>query len=168
VTAAAKKLSSQIQKLQSKLPTNGDDSSTRGRYSPAHDSYNHPTYRVGEYRPRRNQSNPDRSQRNQDRRQSDQSQHHRLSDYPPPHPSPPCEGAPLLTVNNTRSQRRVSQEEDAPTEKAEEIDLNDVLDRMGLNDAIMSRISSVFFFMLLPFIGQWMFWVGFVGLYADR
>ena len=44
----------------------------------------------------------------------------------------------------------------------------EALERMGLNQHILSRISLVFVFMLLPFVGQWLFWVGFVGLLADQ
>ena len=47
------------------------------------------------------------------------------------------------------------------------MDWVDALQRMGLNAGKLSVISKAFVFLLLPFIGQWLFWVGFVELYAD-
>ncbi|KAF2670083.1 hypothetical protein BT63DRAFT_412848 [Microthyrium microscopicum] len=44
----------------------------------------------------------------------------------------------------------------------------DALSRMGLNSQILSNIRRVFILMVLPFVGQWLFWVGFVGLYDDK
>lgn len=42
------------------------------------------------------------------------------------------------------------------------------LNKMGLDTRVLSNISIVFVFMLLPFVGQWLFWIGFVGLFAER
>jgi len=44
----------------------------------------------------------------------------------------------------------------------------ETIERMGLSPTIVSGISFVFCFMFVSFIGQWMFWVGFVGLAQER
>jgi len=150
----------QIEKLQSKWRSNNDNSSTHGNYSPANGNHNHSTDHIDQYHHHRNLPN------------SHQDQYHSYRNpvYPPRGPPPRYERDRLLTVNNTQSERRISDEDQDTSVEAEKenLDIDEVLDRMGLNAEIMSRISSVFTFMLLPFIGQWLFWVGFVGLYADR
>ncbi|KAF3940515.1 hypothetical protein ABW19_dt0207041 [Dactylella cylindrospora] len=45
---------------------------------------------------------------------------------------------------------------------------DEVLVRMGLNKAAATRIRNVFLSMAIPFIGQWLFWTGFVDLAGDR
>jgi len=69
---------------------------------------------------------------------------------------------PMVSVNQVddgRRDKRLSRENMTYTE---------ALERMGLNTDILRRISTAFIFMLMPFVGQWLFWVGFVGLFADR
>ncbi|KAK6541138.1 hypothetical protein TWF694_008510 [Orbilia ellipsospora] len=43
----------------------------------------------------------------------------------------------------------------------------DVLDRMGLTSDDASRIQRIIFWMALPFIGQWLFWAGYIDLFGD-
>jgi hypothetical protein len=42
------------------------------------------------------------------------------------------------------------------------------LQAMGLNVESLKRMRTFVFLMILPFIGQWMFWAGFVRLAGDR
>ncbi|KAI9765206.1 MAG: hypothetical protein M1840_007698 [Geoglossum simile] len=47
------------------------------------------------------------------------------------------------------------------------LDWEDDLEKMGLSVESVERISTVFAFMALPFIGQWLFWAGFLRLSSD-
>jgi len=151
------KTKTQFEKLLPKWSSNSDNSSTHGNYAPANSSYIHSPDHIDQYHSR-------------NLPHFHQDQHHSYRDpvYPPRGP-PRYERHPLLTVN-AQPDRRISGEDQDTSEEAEKenLDIDEVLDKMGLNAEIMSRISSVFVFMLLPFIGQWLFWVGFVDLYADR
>lgn len=42
------------------------------------------------------------------------------------------------------------------------------LHNMGLSIASMTRMQKVAGWMILPFLGQWLFWAGLVRLYGDR
>jgi hypothetical protein len=42
------------------------------------------------------------------------------------------------------------------------------LNAMGLNAESLKRMRTFVFLMILPFIGQWMFWAGFIRLAGDR
>ena len=44
---------------------------------------------------------------------------------------------------------------------------HDWLFSMGLSPGVLGRMLSIFAWMALPFIGQWLFWVGFVDLAGD-
>ena len=69
---------------------------------------------------------------------------------------------PMVSVNQADDERRDERS------RRENMTYTEALERMGLNTDILRRISSAFIFMLMPFVGQWLFWVGFVGLFADR
>jgi hypothetical protein len=49
-----------------------------------------------------------------------------------------------------------------------EISWIEALHKMGLNPERLIRIQKVALWMALPFIGQWMFWIGFVDLMGDE
>jgi hypothetical protein len=42
------------------------------------------------------------------------------------------------------------------------IPFKEAIQRMGLSEQIISHISKAFMILLLPFAGQWIFWIGFV------
>jgi hypothetical protein len=52
-------------------------------------------------------------------------------------------------------------------EVREGLTTDDILVTMGLNQKKLEAISFTPLFMLLPFIGQWLFWAGFVRLARD-
>jgi hypothetical protein len=46
-------------------------------------------------------------------------------------------------------------------------DLPNWIQNMGLSSEVCKKMALVFLFMIPAFIGQWLFWVGFVDLYED-
>jgi hypothetical protein len=51
--------------------------------------------------------------------------------------------------------------------RAGDMDWIEALENMGLKPNILTLISGSFAFLFLPWIGQWLFWAGFVKVYAD-
>jgi hypothetical protein len=50
----------------------------------------------------------------------------------------------------------------------EEISWTEALHNMGLSPERLNRIQKVAIWMALPFLGQWMFWIGFVNFMGDE
>lgn len=76
---------------------------------------------------------------------------------------------PTTTINIDSELKHTEQVASAEIQQySQHIGYREAVDRMDLSSTVVSGISWVFCFMFIPFIGQWMFWVGFVELARDR
>lgn len=49
-----------------------------------------------------------------------------------------------------------------------ELGYEEVFERMGIDPALTLLLEAAYWFMLLPLLGQWLFWIEFVIIFADR
>jgi hypothetical protein len=69
---------------------------------------------------------------------------------------------------NASQQSANSQTKKNAVVSSRHVDWNNAIEDMGLSKRAISQTSFVFVFMFMPFIGQWLFWSGFVGLVQDE
>ena len=49
-----------------------------------------------------------------------------------------------------------------------EMPLDEALRYMGIGTDVLVNASMPWLFLVIPFVAQWLFWIGFAGLFGDR